>query len=1484
MKTSIIISLAAFASFLILPAVASAQEFLPSLLMPGSTEGTGIHFTITNSEYLNVSLQSTEEITITLESIPKTIDLLVRPSNLINSAVLTISNLEPNKTYYKFQDSYKNKAVFISDSQGSYSWVQDLTQFHHVWFQETSGTVSLSPQDCPNYGNWDEVNSTCTLTHDLAESVMAEADNITLDCAGHSITGSAGGFGIYINSRTGVIIKNCIVNNFSYGIFLLQSPVNSIINSTTTGTQIGIRLYDSSGNILFGNTAKLNNYYGILIQNGSNYNVVSGNTTNLNNLHGLTFHSDSNNNTLSGNTANSNNEHGIDIYLSSNNTLTGNTMSDNKYNFYLFGDADSHFLNAINTNNTVNGKPIYYIRNAINQTYGVSTNAGTFYCISCDSITLKDLTLIDNGLGVFFWKTNDSRIENITTSNSLYGIIIQHSDSNNLISNTANANEYGGIILISSSGNTLSGNTAKLNKYGGIQLYSSSNANILTDNILSLDKVGVGISLSASSDNKIHHNNFIDNYYKPQAYVSGGAGNLFDNGYPSGGNYWSDYKSQDQYSGPNQNQPGQDKIGDTSYAFIGGQDRYPFMEESGWKKKEVPLYTQVISQYPSVASTTEWSRERYGNGGIGGYTEHIVTFDNTDNYTLVINGKDDEAINSETGKKITAKVNACLYKIKDRDGDPNCVAEKMLSWPLGDNQYKSISVVLGRITAGSYFFRLTSKEDSFDLNNPGESGNLNIHLDWLKFTGASTAEIKIEAESQASINKIAGGIIESGGSGTVVRIDGYSCGRFIVDCGCAMVSMVMLGRYYDIGTGINGTEVTPLYMNDWLRKNNGYNKLGNLVWGKGKEVGAITYLGFKDPENITNVHLSLDVYNAATTSPAIDQYINSAKPAIVRNDKFKHYFIMDGKLADTYTIKDPSWYNTKTLNDERIGEYIKNYEGKIDAANLFSYLSVPKKIIAYSKSTQIYVASPVELLITDPQGRRLGKDIAAGMEYNEIPDATYTYETPPLSEEPSESEGAPRIKVADIPDTMDGQYNIKVSGTRAGSYTLEFFTNDTSGKVKDEIISGLIDADIVQDFEFNYSSQNIEETQVQQIVPIDIKPGSFPNSVNCKNSKEIIPVVILTTPLFDATAVDADTVRFGPVGAQETHGDKKTGKAQRHVEDVDNDGDLDLVFHFRFGDTGIQCRDGKAALTGLTIDGHNIMGTDTIRTVKVPYLLAGIIELPFQFFKSLAAKFVQWFNLLYDYFFSPKSISDSQPPKITREACLGENEEVWLVPQYWSYTYSYTHPYRSNEEFVEPLTMYIYSKELLKEALSQKGFSEDDMSRWVIENNNFNFNISNVPKSGDPPEIRKCGIYVRKFFKDSPRRYEAWKYDYSGRGERMMVLDAFDRYGASMGASSNADYQPLFKIDETETYVALVRSWYGEPEKHALVIKNLKTLDDVYVMTARELRERYGIDLGTIQLFDAGGDFVLFEVLNDERPWFRLNIETRKLERNDILP
>jgi hypothetical protein len=127
-------------------------------------------------------------------------------------------------------------------------------------------------------------------------------------------------------------------------------------------------------------------------------------------------------------------------------------------------------------------------------------------------------------------------------------------------------------------------------------------------------------------------------------------------------------------------------------------------------------------------------------------------------------------------------------------------------------------------------------------------------------------------------------------------------------------------------------------------------------------------------------------------------------------------------------------------------------------------------------------------------------------------------------------------------------------------------------------------------------------------VDIDIIPDSDRNSINCENTRRTIPVAILSTDTFDATTTDADSVRFGKTGteASEVHRVGYGGNAQRHVEDVNGDGRDDLLFHFRFGDTGFSCDDIlegqesvglRARLTG-DAEGKPLAGEDTLQLAR----------------------------------------------------------------------------------------------------------------------------------------------------------------------------------------------------------------------------------------------------------------------------------------------
>jgi YHS domain-containing protein len=118
---------------------------------------------------------------------------------------------------------------------------------------------------------------------------------------------------------------------------------------------------------------------------------------------------------------------------------------------------------------------------------------------------------------------------------------------------------------------------------------------------------------------------------------------------------------------------------------------------------------------------------------------------------------------------------------------------------------------------------------------------------------------------------------------------------------------------------------------------------------------------------------------------------------------------------------------------------------------------------------------------------------------------------------------------------------------------------------------------------------SVFEWNVVETVSLDIKPGSFPNSIN-PNSRGKLPVAILATDSFDPTTVSPATVSFGATG---------TEAAPLHfaLEDVNGDGRVDMIFHFNTRETGIMCGDTSACLTGETFGGQAIKGSDSIKTV-----------------------------------------------------------------------------------------------------------------------------------------------------------------------------------------------------------------------------------------------------------------------------------------------
>jgi parallel beta-helix repeat protein len=216
---------------------------------------------------------------------------------------------------------------------------------------------------------------------------------------------------------------------------------------------------------------------------------------------------------------------------SSSNTITNNNASNNAYSgICLYMNSDDNTI----TNNT-----------ASNNAYGIAL-------VFSDDNTIANNNASNNNCGIFLdtYSTINTIVNNTASSNYDYGIYLNQSNSNTIANNTV-LNNGDGIYLQGSDSNTIANNTASNNNYG-IYLKSSSNGNI------------------------IFHNNIIGNAI--QAFDDTNDDNQWDNGYPGGGNYWSDYGGFDEYGGPNQDILGSDGIGDINYSIdLNSQDNYPLM-------------------------------------------------------------------------------------------------------------------------------------------------------------------------------------------------------------------------------------------------------------------------------------------------------------------------------------------------------------------------------------------------------------------------------------------------------------------------------------------------------------------------------------------------------------------------------------------------------------------------------------------------------------------------------------------------------------------------------------------------------------------------------------------------------------------------------------------------------------------------------------------------------------------------------------------
>jgi len=249
-------------------------------------------------------------------------------------------------------------------------------------------------------------------------------------------------------------------------------------------------------------------------------------------------------------------------------------------------------------------KTISLVGENISTTIIDGSNAGTVVRIIADGVNITGFTIQNSGWGwyrngIYVYRADNCKINNNILLHNCHNIRLNCSQRSHVINNTINGDGYG-IRLISSLNCTATGNSVS-NCIGGVHLQNATNCtveqNYFTQNSqgirlyspCSYNKIVANTVYNNTYDgmievmppngtllnNIIFHNNFINN---TNPFIYKVSSTIWDDGYPSGGNYWSRYNGTDLYNGPFQNETGSDGIGDEPYAVNSfDQDRYPLM-------------------------------------------------------------------------------------------------------------------------------------------------------------------------------------------------------------------------------------------------------------------------------------------------------------------------------------------------------------------------------------------------------------------------------------------------------------------------------------------------------------------------------------------------------------------------------------------------------------------------------------------------------------------------------------------------------------------------------------------------------------------------------------------------------------------------------------------------------------------------------------------------------------------------------------------
>jgi parallel beta-helix repeat protein len=468
-------------------------------------------------------------------------DVILVTANKVNISGFTLQNSLRSLGY---------AGIFVVSEGVSITNTTTVGNYHGILLYDAVNAILRNNNVTGNNYNFGVEGYTVTdFTHDIDASNTVNGQPICYLVNQHDYTVPSGvGYVAVVNSSN-VTVRDLKLGSDYDGVLLVGTVDSFVENVNTSGNYFGIRLAFSSNNTCQYSKAS-NNIVGIYVDecenNNVNHNVLQSNGEGihlyysrghmidsnnlLNNGPGL-YMEKSDNNTIKDNEL-LYNTYGVYLEKSSCTTMRNNSMTASSYNFGVEGTDLSHFVQDIDTSNTVDGKPVYYWLNQNDNE--VPTEAGYVGIVNSTNISVKSMNLSNNLQGVLLAYASDCLVEDVNASNNAYGIYLHRSSNNSLTMNAVYSEGKRGIELVSSCNNTVKGSVITTNEIG-IGLWLSSENNTVLGNIASIGTMGPGLYLDSSANNTISNNLLVNNHQGIYLYNSGS--NTFRNNDMTGNSY-----------------------------------------------------------------------------------------------------------------------------------------------------------------------------------------------------------------------------------------------------------------------------------------------------------------------------------------------------------------------------------------------------------------------------------------------------------------------------------------------------------------------------------------------------------------------------------------------------------------------------------------------------------------------------------------------------------------------------------------------------------------------------------------------------------------------------------------------------------------------------------------------------------------------------------------------------------------------------------